>query len=137
MFILSKRSLKNLEGVHPKLISCVHRAIEITTQDFTVIEGLRTLEKQREYVARGVSKTMKSRHLKQTDGYGHAVDIYPYYDGSVQVHAQFSRFKAIRDAMFRAASELGITLTWGADWDSDGDTGDERFVDSPHFQIEL
>lgn len=26
-------------------------------------------------------------------------------------------------------------IIWGADWDNDGKTSDERFVDRPHFQI--
>lgn len=137
MLVLSKRSLRNLEGVHPKLQAIVHRALELTTQDFTVIEGVRTIEKQREYFNRGASKTMKSYHLKHSDGYGHAVDIYPYYNRSVQVDAPFARFKAIADAMLAAAKEQGVTITWGADWDHDGDTHDHRFVDSPHYQIEL
>lgn len=137
MYLFSKRSLKNLEGVHPQLVDCVGRALARTKQDFTVVEGLRTLEKQREYFNRGASKTMKSKHLKQADGYSHAVDLYPFYDGSVQVNAPLSRFKLIKDAMFDAAKELGIKLTWGADWDNDGSTADERFVDSPHFQLEM
>lgn len=137
MFKLSKRSLNNLVEVHPTLVDIVKRAIEITEQDFTVVEGLRTIEKQREYVAKGVSKTMKSYHLKQDDGYGHAVDLYPYYNGSVQVEAPFSKFKLISEAMLKAAKESGVTITWGADWDRDGDTRDHSFVDSPHYQIEL
>lgn len=137
MHKLSKRSLGNLENVHPKLVEVVKRAIEITEQDFTVIEGIRTIEKQKEYVKKGVSKTMKSYHLIQNDGYGHAVDIYPYYNGKVQVEAPFSKFKLISDAMLKAAKELNVTITWGADWDRDGDTKDHSFVDSPHYQIEI
>lgn len=136
MYKLSQRSLRNLEGVHPALVACVLRAIEITEQDFTVIEGVRSIQKQREYFNKGASKTMKSYHLVQDDGYGHAVDIYPYYDGSVQVNAPLRRFRLIKEAMFDAAREIGIHITWGADWDGDGDTSDERFVDSPHYQIE-
>jgi peptidoglycan L-alanyl-D-glutamate endopeptidase CwlK len=125
---LSQRSEKALVGVHPDLVACVRRALELTTQDFTVVEGLRTLERQRELVAKGASKTLKSRHLKQQDGYGHAVDIYPYYNRSVQVDAPFSRFRDISRAMKQAAGELGILITWGGDWKS--------FVDSPHYQLE-
>ena len=125
---LSQRSEKALIGVHPDLVACVRRALELTTQDFTVVEGLRALERQRELVAKGASKTLKSRHLKQADGYGHAVDLYPYYSRSVQVDAPFSRFRAIADAMKQAAAELGVVITWGGDWKS--------FVDSPHYQLE-
>lgn len=137
MYVLSARSRRNLEGVHPKLVSVVRRALELTDQDFTVVEGLRSLETQKAYVAKGVSKTMKSYHLKQKDGYGHAVDLYPYYDGSVQVDAPFHRYQMIADAMLKAADELGVVITWGADWNRDGRTSDHSFIDSPHYQIEL
>ena len=137
MYVLSARSRRNLEGVHPKLVSVVRRALELTDQDFTVVEGLRSLETQKAYVAKGVSKTMKSYHLQQKDGYGHAVDLYPYYNGSVQVEAPFSRYKMISDAMMAAAKELGVVVTWGADWNRDGRTSDHSFIDSPHYQIEL
>lgn len=40
-FTLSQRSLNNLKGVHPDLVKVVRRAIEITEQDFVVIEGIR------------------------------------------------------------------------------------------------
>lgn len=137
MFSLSSRSLKNLEGVHPKLVACVKTAIELTEQDFTVVEGLRTLEKQREYFNKGASKTMKSKHLKQPDGYGHAVDLYPYYDGKVQVNAPLIKFEDIKVAMFKAAAIHGCSLTWGADWDGDGDIHEHSFIDSPHFQLNV
>lgn len=137
MYVLSARSRRNLEGVHPKLVSVVRRALELTDQDFTVVEGLRSLETQKVYVAKGVSKTMKSYHLKQKDSYGHAVDLYPYYDDSVQVDAPFHRYQMIADAMLKAAKELGVVVTWGADWDRDGRTSDHSFIDSPHYQIEL
>ena len=133
----SIRSRKNLEGVHPDLVSVVTRALELTEIDFTVVEGLRSMDKQLEYVRRGASKTLRSYHLKQTDGYGHAVDLYPYYDGSVQVNAPHAKFAAIAKAMRQVAKELGVRITWGADWDSDGITTDHSFVDSPHFQLEV
>lgn len=125
----SERSLKNLSGVHPDLVKCVEAALQLSTVDFTVIEGVRSIEKQREYFNKGASRTMKSYHLKQADGYGHAVDIYPFYDGKVQVNAPFSKFREIATAMKQAADTLLITITWGGDWKS--------FVDSPHYQIEV
>lgn len=137
MYNLSSRSLRNLDGVHPKLVACVKTAITLTEQDFTVVEGLRTLEKQREYYNRGASKTMKSKHLKQSDGYGHAVDLYPFYNGSVQVNAPLERFELIKVAMFQAAAQHNCSLTWGADWDGDGDTRDHSFIDGPHFQLNV
>jgi peptidoglycan LD-endopeptidase CwlK len=74
-FQFSQRSLDRLIGVHPDLVRVVQTAISIAKSDFMVIEGIRTLEKQREYFQAGKSLTMKSRHLT-----GHAVDLAPYVD---------------------------------------------------------
>jgi len=128
-FKFSKRSKQNLNDVHPLLVKVVYRALEISKVDFTVVDGLRSLEKQREYVAKGVSRTMKSYHLRQSTGYSHAVDLYPYYDGSVQVEAPCEKFCAIALVMKQAAAELGVTICWGGDW--------KRFIDRPHYQIEV
>lgn len=125
----SQRSIKAMIGVHPDLVKVAYRALELCVSDFTVIEGVRTLEKQREYFANGASKTMKSYHLLHEDGFGHALDIYPYYDGSVQCEAPYAKFKEISVAMKSAAKELGVTITWGGDWKS--------FQDTPHYQIEV
>ena len=69
-FNLSARSLQRLEGVHPRLVDVVELAIQRTAVDFTVVEGLRTAERQRELVAKGASQTQNSLHLVQPDGYG-------------------------------------------------------------------
>ena len=128
MFLFSNRSLKNLVGVHPDLVLVVRRALEITTQDFVVIEGRRTVERQQELVAKGKSKTLNSRHLT-----GHAVDLIPYppngdfdSDGIFNID-DWDAYRPIAEAMKRAAKEYGITIEWGGDWKS--------FADGPHYQL--
>lgn len=49
-----KRSLSSLEGVHPDLVKVVNRAIELTQIDFTVIDRLRTKERQAQLLKYGV-----------------------------------------------------------------------------------
>lgn len=127
-FSFSKRSLKNLEGVHPDLVRVVRRALEITKQDFMVNEGLRSKERQLMLVSKGKSKTLKSRHLT-----GHAVDLLPYPlngdsdgDGIFNID-DWDQYYPIADAMKQAAKELGIPVEWGGDWKS--------FLDGPHFQL--
>ena len=117
MYQLGNRSKQRLEGVHPNLVSVVERAIEITSQDFSVIEGLRSIERQRQLVADGKSTTMNSRHLT-----GHAVDLVPY-----PVSWDWEYFYPIADAMKQAARELGVEITWGGDW--------KNFPDGPHWQL--
>ena len=61
---LSSRSKSRLEGVEEDLVKVVERAIELTEVDFGVIQGLRTMEEQKALVAKGASKTMKSKLLQ-------------------------------------------------------------------------
>ena len=39
---LGEKSLKELVGVDPRLVAVVKRAIELTEQDFSVHDGIRT-----------------------------------------------------------------------------------------------
>ena len=83
-YSLGTASRAELRGVHPDLVKVVEHAIQITTQDFSVHDGLRTLKEQRRYVAAGVSQTMNSMHRTQPDGFGHAVDLVPYINGKLR-----------------------------------------------------
>lgn len=56
-FHFSGRSLRNLSGVHPNLIAVAGLALSESIVDFTVVEGLRDIETQRQNVAKGVSQT--------------------------------------------------------------------------------
>jgi peptidoglycan L-alanyl-D-glutamate endopeptidase CwlK len=154
-FTLGTASLKELDGVHPDLVRVVKRAIQITTQDFSVHDGLRTEAEQRRYVATGVSKTMNSMHRTQVDGYGHAVDLVPFIGGKLRW--EWPAAYPIATAMRIAAEEQGAALIWGGVWDKPlrsipanpqdmnravqlyGDrrrkAGKSVFVDAPHFEL--
>ena len=116
---LGTRSLQNLSGVHPDLVAGVKLAISITEQDFTVIEGIRNINRQRELYKAGKSTTMNSRHIT-----GHAVDMVPWpIDWN-----DLERFEVVAEAMKTAAEELDIPIVWGGDWKS--------FYDAPHFELD-
>lgn len=125
---LSKRSRERLEGVHPDLVRLVERAIEITATDFTVLEGLRTKQAQAEYVRKGVSKTMKSKHLRQPDGFSHAVDLAPLDNGVVSWDWG-KPYDDVSAAMKQAAAEFDVKIQWGGDW--------KNFKDGPHYELAL
>ena len=131
---LGRRSKQRLKGVHPDLVRVVKRAIEITEVDFAVLEGMRTLERQRELFNKGASKTMNSRHLT-----GHAVDLGAWVDGTISW--DWPHYHKIADAMKKAAKQItvesdtvsgvplvkNVAISWGGDWDG--------FPDGPHFQL--
>ena len=145
---LSQTSLNRLVGVNPDLVKVVKRAIEISEYDFMVVEGLRTKEKQAEYVKKGVSKTMNSYHLT-----GHAVDLAPLENGAIDWENKKGQFDSVAKAMMQAAKELGVKVEWGGVWDKNmaeydnpqqeslsyvkrqRSKGLSAFIDKPHFQV--
>ena len=112
---LGAKSVRELVGVHPRLVEVVKRAIEISAQDFSVHDGLRTPAEQAVYVQRGVSTTLDSKHLRQADGFGHAVDLVPYINGKLRW--EWAPIYHIAAAVHQAAGELGVALRWGGVWD--------------------
>jgi len=120
MYKLSKKSLSKLDGVHPDLAKVVKHAIKICDVDFCVLEGMRTMARQKILVAAGASRTMKSRHLT-----GHAVDLGAMLNGKVRW--DWPLYHRIAEAMKEAAIANKIIIEWGGDWKS--------FKDGPHFQL--
>lgn len=139
-FVFGERSRRNLVGVHPKMVLVAERALQHTTVDFFVNEGVRTPARQKELYAQGRTKpgkvvtwTLKSNHfVNPRTGFGHAIDVYkaPY-----DPNQPFSTSKEIAKAFLRAADELDIPIRWGADWDRDGNFGERGEGDSPHFEL--
>lgn len=119
-FALGSASELRLVGVQPDLVKVVRLAITRTEVDFSVTEGVRTLERQRQLFAAHATTTMNSRHLT-----GHAVDLAAYVDGLIRW--DWPLYHKIADAMKAAAVELAIPIEWGGDWKS--------FPDGPHFQL--
>lgn len=119
-YVLGTRSLDKLQGVHPDLVRVVHRAIGISTIDFTVTEGLRTLARQKQLMAAGATRTLNSRHIT-----GHATDLAALVGGTVRW--DWPLYAKLAIAMKTAAKDLGIPIEWGGDWKS--------FKDGPHFQL--
>jgi peptidoglycan LD-endopeptidase CwlK len=148
-FKLSQRSLDKMNGVDERLVAVAKLAIQRTSVDFGVICGLRTIEEQRELVAKGASKTMASKHLD-----GNAIDLMAYI-GS-RGSWELKLYDKIGDAMIDAAKEVGVGLRWGAAWHCPdvrawegtceelmnayvdlrrSQQGKRPFIDAPHWEI--
>lgn len=120
-YTLSQRSQNNLNDVHQDLVRIVYLALTFSEYDFVVIEGVRSLIRQKELMKEGKSKTLNSRHLT-----GHAVDIVPLVNGAIPWQ-DWSAFESVSKAMKKAAYQLGISINWGGDWVS--------FRDGPHYEL--
>ena len=149
MFKLSQRSFQRLAGVDEALQETVKLAIQKTKIDFGVICGMRTVEEKEALVAKGASKTMKSKHLE-----GKAVDLMAYIDGG-RASWELNLYDEIADAMKEASKETEVDLRWGACWTTNSlresdlscdalmmqyvdirrSQGRRPFIDAPHFEL--
>lgn len=133
-----KRSRANLDTCHPDLVRLMEKVLSYEVMDFSVIEGHRSPERQQELYRQGrsqidgVSKLGMHNHNPSL-----AVDILPYPSvvNGVNVWNDNQRFSVLAGLVFAAASDLGIKVRWGGDWDGDGNNADSNFHDLPHFEI--
>jgi len=123
---LSVRSEKNLVGVHPDLVRVVRTANAATGEGtpipgFTVIEGLRTKDRQSALVRAGASWTMNSRHLT-----GHAVDLAVWVESEKDIRWEWRLYEALSKIVLQAAKDESVNLVWGGSWTT---------RDGPHFEL--
>ena len=119
-----KRSGEKMKGVDSRLINVMNELIKL--MDVTIIEGLRTKERQEELVAKGASKTKFSKHIE-----GKALDLSPYPIDWENRDGFYYMGGMIRGI----AQQLGYDIRYGGDWDSDGQTKDNNFDDLVHIEI--
>lgn len=124
---LSDKSLSRLEGVHPDLVKVVKRAAEISDLDFVITEGVRTMERQKQLVAAGASKTLKGRHIPENNAckMSCAIDLAAVVGGKVSW--DWPLYSKLASSMKSAASDVVIPIEWGGDW--------KTLKDGPHFQL--
>jgi peptidoglycan L-alanyl-D-glutamate endopeptidase CwlK len=123
MAAFGKTSLNNLHGVNELLVQLMEEAIKDTPIDFTIVEGLRTIERQKQLLLEKKTKTIKSKHLT-----GNAVDICPYVNGKLDWNNK-EAFKKVTDHIKETAKRLGINIVCGIDWTNSWD--------SPHVELKI
>ena len=104
--------------------------LAIVNYDFSVLEGFRSNARQDELFRQGKSKLGAGTSMHNSDP-SMAVDIAPYPIDWENP----KRFYLLAGFMFQAASQLGVKLRWGGDWDGDWIHTDQSFMDLPHFEL--
>jgi peptidoglycan L-alanyl-D-glutamate endopeptidase CwlK len=162
MYVFGAGSLAHQQGLHPNLIAVLNLGIRISAIDWMIAEGVRSDIQC--YINFGKGRTVQecaragcptkyaqphlpkvtwinhplsSNHRKKADGYGHAVDLYPYPLTLLRQPDKlvFPLFDEIADCMFTAAKKLNIGIRWGADWDMDNKPRERGETDNPHFEL--
>jgi peptidoglycan L-alanyl-D-glutamate endopeptidase CwlK len=161
--VFGPRSQAALVSLHPNLVKVLNHAIFISPIDFMIMEGVRSDEQC--YINFGKGRTtvecknagcpskyaqphapkvtwvghpLSSNHRKKPDGFGHAVDVYPYPVSLVfgkKEAAYLPLFDQIATVMFTASKHLNIPIRWGADWDLDNIPRERGETDNPHFEL--
>lgn len=121
---LDANSVRRLRGVHPDLVRVIEAAAENSPLEFIITQGVRTVEEQRRNVAKGASRTMRSRHIPGRSGLAHAVDVAVKIDG--EVRWDWPLYERLAKHIMGTARRLGIPLEWGGDW---------KMRDGPHYQL--
>lgn len=157
MFEYSKSSQAVYDELHPKL-----QAILLVVKRYwnhTLLDGKRTQAEQEKNVAKGVSKTMDSKHLPR-DRDGHinfetgeawAVDAMPYPIDWDAVELGLNALKVLKTktpnymAVLEAykfsgfiagvAAAQGTLVRQGTDWDGDNQFEEHNFIDIPHTEL--
>ena len=156
--IFGKRSKEALSKVHPDLVKIHYRVLNKYGFDHSVLEGLRSLETQQEYFAKGrdskgnvVNKSKvitncdgvkkKSNHQEKKDGLGYATDSAPYpidFSNKEKARQRFYYFAGLMNAAAKELfmeGEINHSLRWGGDWNSNNDFNDQSFTDLPHHEL--
>jgi len=126
----SIRSKSKLATCHPDLQRLMNEVIK--HYDCTILEGHRDQATQDEYYRTGKSK-LKWPNGKHNTKPSQAVDVVPYpidWD-------DWKRFYAFSHFVLGVATQMGIRLRLGADWDGDHSFKDQTFHDMPHIELKL
>ena len=140
MYKFSEKSLKRMEGIHPKLRKLMELSIKDSPYDFMIVQGVRTAAYQNELYQQGRTKLgkkvtncdgykNKSNHQAKQDGYGHAID-FAIYDLSIAGKIDWDnekKYKAVAEHIKAIAKENNINVQWGGDW--------KKFKDYPHIEL--
>lgn len=138
MFEYGSTSKARLATCHNDIRRVAERALELSPVDITIVWGWRAEEAQNKMVADGASKTPwpNSKHNNKHNGQplSLAVDFAPWVKGAIPWN-DTHLFAVIAGCFLAAAKELGIKIRWGGDWDMDGTTTDQTFMDWGHVEL--
>lgn len=134
----SQRSINSLKGVHPSLVKVMQEAIKDTPVDFTITDGGRTVAQQQALYAKGRTAPgpkvtnadgvrNKSNHQAKSDGYYHAVDLYPFVGATVDFNDRGNNLPVIAAHIKAVAKCMNVKVGWGGDW--------KGSWDKPHFEL--
>lgn len=139
-YVFGTRSSQRLATCHPDLERVARKAISITPVDFTIVCGLRARNEQNEAYKNGFSKKRwpNSKHNGHSPDYDEstALDFAPWIHSTINWNDEGS-FYVVAGVLLAAAVMEEVHVRGGWDWDRDGLTEDQSFMDIGHIELVL
>lgn len=132
-FKFSKNSLSKLMTCDERLQKLMFEVIKY--YDFTVLEGHREESLQNLYFEQGKSK-LSWPNSKHNQYPSKAIDIAPYHAEAPHIRwSDRESFYFMAGIVKGIASQMGIKIRHGGDWNMNNNLKDQTFFDLPHFEL--
>jgi len=128
----SKTSKDRLSTCHPLLQKLFNKVILF--YDCTIVQGYRGQEDQDKAFSKGKSK-LKWPDSKHNSTPSMAVDVAPFING--QICWEFVQMTHFAGFVLGLATEIGINIRWGGDWNRTNNLAQNKFNDLPHFELKI
>lgn len=133
-----------LSQCHPDL-QIIIKEVSTTLNIGVATSTIRTEEQQKEFVSKGLSKTLNSKHLKRKlKGYLYpyscAVDFIPLVGNKVDysdtnIFCVYAGYIMAVANMLYSKGDITHKIRWGGDWNNNFKTTDETLKDFTHIEL--
>jgi len=131
-------SQRKMATIHGDLIIVLDTALSVCPFDITVVCGARSETEQTRAFEEGRSKKKwpdSLHNCPESEMRSRAVDLAPWINNTIDWTDEGS-FYCLAGVMLASANLIGISLTYGGDWNNNGLTKDQTFFDLGHYQLQ-
>lgn len=136
--MMNEGSKKRLSTCHPELILLFNEVAD--DEEIQIIEGHRSIEKQKEMIRTGKSSLKNAANGKHVKSPSEAVDAAPLINKKIEwdntkCFIDFAqKVLKIADRLYKEG-RMKRKIRWGGDWNMNGEWKDEKFLDLVHFEL--
>ena len=140
-YVYGRTSQRNRDSCAPPLIEVMNKGLEVSPVDISIVSGWRDEDVQTMLFRTGASKKewpfSEHNFMLNEEPHSKAFDFAPHLGKVIKIPWEDTHLFAVVAGVFiSVAKPLGIKLRWGGDWDMDGLTTDQTFMDWGHLEIE-
>lgn len=140
-YVYGRTSQRNRDSCAPPLIEIMNKGLELSPVDISIVRGWSDEDVQNMLFRTGASKKQwpfsEHNFMLTDEPHSKAFDFAPHLGREIKIPWEDTHLFAVVAGVFiSVAIGLGVKLRWGGDWDMDGLTTDQTFMDYGHLEIE-